>query len=155
MRNCGECTACCDGWVTSKAVGLSPGVACKHCTVSGCAIYEDRPEDPCRTFKCRWLADPDGLDESLRPDKCGAIAKFTSWKSWTLLTLVPVGAQVPEATLKEMTSYAYAKALPLVWFERAKDFTKDHAVSKFAAGPEEFLAQVKWDFPDEDVFDLK
>lgn len=44
---------------------------CKYCNPGkGCQIYAKRPES-CRTFRCGWL---DGLgDETLRPDRCGAM----------------------------------------------------------------------------------
>lgn len=155
MRSCGECTACCQGWLSSKVVGIRPGVACKHCTSAGCAIYEDRPEDPCKTFKCRWLSDPVGLEEELRPDRCGAIARFTVWKSQTLLAAVPVGTNVPQSTLDKMRGYAQSKGVPLVWTERAQNFPEDQSLRRFAVGSEEFLAQVKWGgFSEEDFLEL-
>src|SRR5690349_22796733 len=44
-RKCGECTACCDGWVAGTIEGheMKPGTPCffrgDHC----CSIYERRP----------------------------------------------------------------------------------------------------------------
>lgn len=154
MRSCGECTACCEGWLSSKVVGMSPGFACKHCTTAGCAIYEDRPEDPCKTFKCVWLSQSQPLDEGLRPDKSGAIVRYTAWKSWNVLAVVPVGQRVPQTTLMQVREAAEDAGLPLIWSERADNYHEDDNRSRFAVGPEEFLAQVKWDFSEEDFFEL-
>ena len=135
-------------------MGLRPGVACKHCTNAGCAIYEDRPKNPCRNFKCAWLLDSEGLEEELRPDRCGAITRHTVWKSQTVLAAVPVGINVPQSTLEKIKDYAEAKGVPLLWSERSQDFPEDQSLRRFAVGSEEFLAQVKWgEFSEEDFFD--
>ena len=151
MRHCGECTACCEGWLSSKVVGMKPGMPCQHRTDSGCAIYENRPDIPCKQFRCAWL-DADDLDESLRPDKSGAIARYSPWKSWKTLTIIPTGQKIPDDTLTQLLEYAKGVGLPLVWCERAEDFVNDDTLSRKAVGPEEFVLQVKWDFSDQDLF---
>ena len=65
-RRCGSCTLCC------KVMGVAgiakpQGVPCQHCTMSGCSIYETRPDD-CRQFHCRFLTDP-RLKEVWRPSR--------------------------------------------------------------------------------------
>ena len=67
-RNCNGCTACCDGWLTGEAHGRGfwPGRKCHFVSESGCTIYEQRPEDPCQTFKCEWLINPN-FPEWLKP----------------------------------------------------------------------------------------
>lgn len=151
MRHCGECTACCEGWLSSEVVSMKPGFPCQHRTDAGCAIYENRPDNPCKTFRCAWL-DTDDLDESMRPDKSGAIARYRVWKSWKTLSVIPTGRKISDHTLMQLLDYANGEGLPFVWFERAEDFVNDDAMSKKALGPEEFMLQVKWDFSDEDLF---
>lgn len=151
MRHCGECTACCEGWLSSEVVNMKPGVPCQHRTDSGCAIYENRPENPCKKFRCAWL-DTEALDESMRPDKSGAIVRYKPWKSWKTLAVIPIGQKVPDDTLMRLLDYAKETGLPCVWNERAEDFVNDDTVSKKALGPEEFMLQVKWDFSDQDMF---
>lgn len=72
-RSCGECTACCEGWLTGEAHGHSfqPGRPCFYLQ-NNCGIYETRPENPCQTYKCVWLADS-SLPLWMRPDKSKAI----------------------------------------------------------------------------------
>jgi hypothetical protein len=52
------------------------GTSCHNLTDKGCAIYENRPISPCKTFVCAWLY---GLmDDDDRPDKSGAIVWQTN-----------------------------------------------------------------------------
>jgi len=68
-RTCGECTACCEGWLTGSAYDhpFQPGRPCFYLQ-KGCSIYADRPADPCQGYKCVWLAH-DTLPMWMRPDK--------------------------------------------------------------------------------------
>jgi len=72
-RACGDCTACCEGWLTGEAHGhtFQPGRPCFYLQ-DGCGIYETRPENPCQTYKCVWLKE-DTLPLWMRPDKSKAI----------------------------------------------------------------------------------
>ena len=153
MRHCGECSACCEGWLSSEVVVMKPGVPCQHRTDSGCAIYEHRPDNPGKQFRCAWLDDEE-LDESMRPDKSGAIARYKRWKSWKTLAVIPTGQKVPDDTLMRLLEYGSASGTPLIWSERAEDFVNDAEVSSSALGPEEFMIQTKWDFSDEDFWEL-
>jgi hypothetical protein len=80
-RSCGTCTMCCK-LPGIRAVDLTeeerklvpphpPGTACKHCTATGCAVYDRRP-GVCRDFYCGFMA---GLVDE-RPDTTGV--------TWTL-----------------------------------------------------------------------
>ena len=69
-RSCNGCTACCDGWLIGSAHNHKfwPGRKCHFVSEDGCSIYDQRPQDPCQTFKCQWLVDsnfPDWLKPSL------------------------------------------------------------------------------------------
>ena len=60
-RECGTCTKCCDG--TTSVGGdifghiYGNGKPCHflNLTEKKCGIYKDRPNDPCKTYKCMWL----------------------------------------------------------------------------------------------------
>ena len=156
MRHCGGCTACCEGWLRAEDLDMRPGKACKHKTSGGCAIYSDRPEDPCKTFRCGWLQSPDLLDEEFRPDRCGAIlltgrpeAGYEVWR------LVPIGRVVSEKTLLRFRELTESMRMPLVWNERSDKFAEgDSSRTTFCAGSEEFISAIKWEFSDEQVWDL-
>jgi hypothetical protein len=72
-RECGECTVCCVAPNIDKPeIQKDSGARCKHCTATGCGIYETRPP-VCRAFYCAWRT-VDIFDESWRPDKSGVLA---------------------------------------------------------------------------------
>jgi hypothetical protein len=74
-RECGDCTLCCEGWLKGNIFGnkFGGGVPCKFVKKGqGCGIYEDRPIDPCITFKCYYQQDVN-VPEKFRPSLTGNI----------------------------------------------------------------------------------
>jgi uncharacterized cysteine cluster protein YcgN (CxxCxxCC family) len=67
-RTCDSCTACCEGWLNGEAHGHTfyPSKPCFFLN-KGCTIYEDRPENPCKSYDCAWLAE-DTFPMWMRPD---------------------------------------------------------------------------------------
>lgn len=71
-RSCGACTVCCTALAIETAeLRKQPGVTCRHCTATGCGIYETR-FPICRSYFCGWINLPE-LDESWRPDVSGIL----------------------------------------------------------------------------------
>jgi hypothetical protein len=70
--DCGGCTVCCTALPIEEFAKPS-GITCRHCTATGCGIYETR-YSICRTFLCGWLLMPQ-LDESWRPDRSGILIR--------------------------------------------------------------------------------
>ena len=119
MRECGDCTACCEGWLPDESLGMHPGKPCQHCKAGGCTIYDDRPENPCRVFRCAWLQEADAFPESMRPDRCGAIVLAARyWREWSVLQATPAGEKIPRDTLEWLQEYSSRIGRPLVYFER-------------------------------------
>ncbi len=58
VRSCGDCAKCCEGWLSGSVYGhaFSPGTPCFFLEKT-CSIYKDRPVDPCRHYRCGWLAE--------------------------------------------------------------------------------------------------
>lgn len=84
-RVCGSCTACCK-LVPVPTIGKQAGVKCQHQRFGkGCMIYADRPF-ACRTWACRWLADPDTAGMP-RPDRCHYVIDMT----WDYVTMTEDG----------------------------------------------------------------
>ena len=82
-RECGECTACCDGWLSGHAHGYNfyPGRPCHFKGAKCCTIYKDRPENPCKSFECVWLSKSlVELPQWMRPDLIGSIVLAHEWK---------------------------------------------------------------------------
>ena len=73
-RECGSCTKCCEGWLNGEAYGhkFYPGQPCFFKKEGGCSIYKDRPENPCKSYKCLWLTD-ENIPHWMKPDQINAI----------------------------------------------------------------------------------
>jgi len=156
-RHCNSCTACCEGWIEAKINGkrLLPTAACKHCTNQGCAIYEDRPYDPCVKFKCGWLKEPGLLPEKMSPVECGAIILFDrKWQGSTCICALPTGTTVPADTLEWLMAYSRERLLPLIFTENI--FENGQYVSRklIGYGPPPFVEAVKNAVTAEDIFRL-
>jgi len=82
-RRCGDCQLCCR-LVPVPTIGKGANVKCQHQRVGkGCMIYAVRPM-ACRTWACRWLADPETAGMP-RPDRCHYVIDLT----WDFVTLQP------------------------------------------------------------------
>ncbi|WP_342722102.1 hypothetical protein AAFG07_22625 [Bradyrhizobium sp. B097] len=95
-RQCGECTACCDGWLKIRIRGhdVHPGQPCPFSSAGKCTIYDERPLDPCRKFVCGWLTPTSPLPDWMRPDRSDVIflpASFV-WRTIPVDVAVAIGA---------------------------------------------------------------
>ena len=71
-RDCGDCTVCCTALTINKPeIQKKSGLTCKHCTATGCGIYETR-YPICRGYFCAWR-NVDIFDDSWRPDRSGVM----------------------------------------------------------------------------------
>ena len=100
-RACGECTACCQGWLTADINGhkMYPGRPCFYSCQKGCSIYDERPRDPCQTFECAWKSSPAFIPEWMRPDRIGAIAVTQSTNGVDYVSLIECGKKLDSAVL--------------------------------------------------------
>lgn len=139
-RNCQPCTACCEGWLASKNIDMTIGHPCKHCSNGGCDIYDKRPVDPCRTFRCAWVEEGSALCKTLRPDRCGAILlNNRKFKQWDVLIATPTGWKIPDRTLQEIMDFAFQQNMPLIYIENLhKNGVYTH-FSRSGFGPAPFL----------------
>lgn len=77
-RTCDGCIKCCEGWLEGSAKGRSfyPGSPCHFASCNGCTIYADRPENPCRTYRCAWLDGPEFLPEWFKPSRSNLLCTW-------------------------------------------------------------------------------
>jgi hypothetical protein len=151
-RACGTCTACCEGWLTSDELDMRPGRPCRHCTGQGCAIYENRPEDPCIRFQCAWLQEGSPLPEAMRPDRSGVIVlSDRTWQDWKVIYAIPAGERVPADSLEWLRNYARDAAIPLIFHERLVVDGEFTGVRKLAFGSQKFAEAVKYAIGPEDI----
>lgn len=116
-RQCGSCTACCDGWMTGTILGheMKPGVPCHFRGEGGCTIYEDRPANPCRGFICGWLLNGSPFPESFRPDRLGVIIVATIWRKRRAYVLAYAGRKPDAQLLEWMREYSAATGTPFLF----------------------------------------
>ncbi len=119
VRQCGRCTACCDGWlqITIDGQAVYPGKPCPHSTGHSCRIYDRRPQDPCREFVCGWLEPESPLPEWFRPDKIGVMVLWgkLTWRELLVDVVVPAGQDPSPDVLNWLQRHAQLRARPFVY----------------------------------------
>lgn len=72
FRECGDCTACCDGWLIGNSYGnrFGNGKSCVFLVKKLCTIYKDRPQSCC-DFQCAWTQNL--FPEWMKPNQCGVM----------------------------------------------------------------------------------
>jgi len=134
-RQCGPCTACCDGWVVGVIEGyeMKPGTPCHfrgdHC----CSIYERRPQHPCRDFVCGWLQPGSPFPDAFRPDLLGVIVIPVKWRGREAYVLRSAGRDPDEKLIGEMRAFSVRTQRP---------FFYEIAGERFGFGPPEFLREM-------------
>jgi hypothetical protein len=136
-RSCGDCTACCDGWLQIEVRGhqVRPGQPCPFAIARGCSIYEERPQHPCRAFVCGWLAASSPLPEWMRPDKSDLIMLAANffWNGLPVDVAVAVDARPKRKALDWLLKYGAANKRCLI-YQIGEDW--------FAFGPPAFQAEI-------------
>jgi hypothetical protein len=119
-RQCGPCTACCEGWAEGEIRGhrMHPGQPC-HFLAGGsggtCSIYAERPQSPCRNFVCGWLAPGSPFPEAFRPDISGVIIVTMRWRDGPCFVLLPAGNDARPEMLNWMKAYARQSGAPFYY----------------------------------------
>ena len=129
-RECGPCTACCEGWAEGEIRGhrMQPGQPChflapaseRSTGSSPCRIYDERPESPCRRFVCGWLAAGSPFPEAFRPDRAGVILVATRWQARRAWILLPAGRDAPPEMLAWMQGYAQTTGEPFYYTQQGE-----------------------------------
>jgi hypothetical protein len=137
-RSCGNCTACCDGWLKITVFGapVYPGQPCPHSSGHHCLIYDRRPVEPCQRFRCGWLVPNSPLPEWLRPDQAKVIflpSQF-DWNHQRVDVAVPVGGGPDATSLQWFKDFALANKRLLIYCE-GEDW--------FAFGPPAFQLEMQ------------
>lgn len=143
-RVCQPCTACCDGWVQIVVDGVPvyPGKPCPHSTGHSCRIYERRPVDPCRNFRCGWIVEGSHLPDWFRPDlaKTIVLPGRYEWRGRPVDLALPVGKRIPGRALNWLKQYAAQSGRPLIYTEQIvnPDGTFSRRQKVFGYGPPGF-----------------
>ena len=115
-RSCNGCTKCCEGNLSGIAYGHAfyKGRPCFFSSCNGCSIYEDRPENPCKSYSCNWLENSD-VPEWMKPDKVNAIVSKKQVHGIDYLELVEAGDVMQAKVLSWFMTYALGKNLNILW----------------------------------------
>jgi hypothetical protein len=112
-RVCGECQACCNGWLAAEILGykMGGGNPCHFLRPQGCSIYERRPE-LCRSFVCGWLKPDSPFPEDWRPDRSGFIIREGLWEGRRCWLLQHAGKDPSEEVMEVMRQHTIATGEP-------------------------------------------
>lgn len=82
----------------------------------GCKDYYNRPEDPCKKFKCQWITNED-IPENLKPNLSMAlpIKGKTQNNNIDYLMLVEAGDKIDPAALSWYIGYALSNNINFAW----------------------------------------
>lgn len=115
-RECGTCTACCEGWLSGTVYGheMYRGKKCHFLGCNGCTIYKDRPEEPCKNFECAWLKDKKGdIPEWMKPELSKVIIKEMEYEVEMRRTSFGTASYILEnaADLKTKSKFWYVSEM--------------------------------------------
>jgi hypothetical protein len=101
--------------VTIAGQELSRGNPCKFVEPGvGCTIYDNRPEDICRTFECSWRA-TDYVPIEFSPKNTGQIVTVQVIEEIEYLVLAFAGKEVEPDFLSWFVTFAVGRQLNVEW----------------------------------------
>lgn len=115
-RKCDGCTKCCEGWLSGVAhcKNFYKGMPCHFMAETGCSIYENRPQDPCKNFQCEWLVNLE-IPEWMKPNRVNVIATKRKIDNYEYLELTEAGEKLKVEVLNWFILYALNNHLNLVY----------------------------------------
>jgi len=105
-RECEGCKECCMGWLTANIAGysMSPGMPCHFIGATGCTIYQNRPEDPCKNYYCEWLVNEE-LPSWLKPSMSKVIVTKLNWSKGEYIKVKECGEKIDSSVLNWIYLY--------------------------------------------------
>lgn len=94
-RPCDGCKKCCEGHLTGVAYGYEfyPGKKCNFMRDYGCGIYDVRPYNPCKTFKCGYKYDLN-IPSWMKPDQIGIILVARHENGFDYYNMIEAGSSI-------------------------------------------------------------
>lgn len=115
-RTCDGCTACCEGWLSGEVYGkkFCPGTPCHFKGESGCSIYEDRPENPCKSFLCEWMENLD-LPEWMKPSvsKIIILKEHDKKRNIEYFDVFEMEEKIDSSVLCWLINYSFKSGIPM------------------------------------------
>lgn len=115
-RSCGTCAKCCEGWLQGEAFGhkFYRGRPCFFLNKT-CTIYDKRPDDPCRSYKCAWLDEPQ-FPEWMKPDLVNVIINRAEDNNIKYYALIESGSVLDVKVLSWMVQWALNTGHNLLYY---------------------------------------
>ena len=100
------CVKCCEGWLRGSVHEheFFKGRPCFYLNKT-CTIYDDRPEHPCRSFKCAWLAD-DTFPQWMKPELSNTIITRQKKENLVFYVITEAGSTLQAKTLSWLVQWA-------------------------------------------------
>lgn len=118
QRDCSGCTKCCEGFLTGEVLGKSfyKGKPCHFVIINkGCAIYEDRPKNPCMDYECMWKKH-DILPMWMKPSEINTVIDERTTESGIyFLNIVEAGEKIDSSVLTWMIEYSLQNNINILW----------------------------------------
>lgn len=114
QRTCGTCTACCEGWLSGAAYNypFAPGMPCQFKGDGCCSIYDQRPDNPCKSYRCEWLRNPQ-IPAWMQPNLVGVILTTRSSDDVFFLDASECGKPMSSRVLKWLFIYHCITGYPI------------------------------------------
>lgn len=138
-RDCGECTACCEGHLAGTIYGhvMKPGTPCHFLGENRCSIYQKRPQNPCKNFTCAWLVDEGRvLPEWMKPSLSKVIVLEKEWTGGKYWKVLEAGQKMNVEILNWLIQHCIDNELCLHY---------EVAGSMYTIGPQAFHREVNND----------
>lgn len=116
-KTCAGCTKCCEGYLSANIYGheMNKTTPCFFVTLgSGCQIYDQRPENPCKSFICEWRYNP-YVPEELKPLSSNIMLVKRSAGKHNFLLVVKAGDQVSQETFNHLKTYSETTGTNVLW----------------------------------------
>lgn len=115
-RECGACTACCEGWLAGEVYGkkFSSGVPCHFVSENKCSIYKDRPQDPCKNYNFEWLVNQE-FPMWMKPNVSKVIITKKIVENIEFYSINNTGEEMTAQTLNWLINWAMPKQLNLIY----------------------------------------
>lgn len=106
FRPCGDCTACCSGFLVGNSYGnkFGMGKPCVFLVNKICSIYKDRPQS-CHNYQCAWTQGI--LPEWMKPNECGVMVsvEINREKQMQFLKVIELKELVSFEVYKEIEKF--------------------------------------------------
>lgn len=125
---CGECTACCEGFLNADLTfdgvtyKVRPETPCPMIHNHSCKVY-NTPLKPttCDNYSCMWLDNLD-IPDYMRPDRCKVILTEKKIQNISYIQMIEMGKKVDSSILAEVIQYAFFNSKNLEYVVDGKNY---------------------------------